>query len=280
MLCVRSTMSILFGITLCWTVGAFGQDGARTSARPADTATEEGRHIFESRCAACHGLDGRGAERAPDIATRAGVRGRSDADLLRIIRDGIPTGGMPGFGALDEGAAQSLVRYLRMLQGKSGERIVAGDPAKGQAIFFEKGRCAECHVIEGKGGFLGSDLSGFAAARAEEEIREAITKPSRRGRLGGSVVVTLRDGSKISGVVRNEDNFSLQLQTLDGGFRLLGKTEVADIARQPDSLMPSTYGSTLAPRELDDLIAFLARTAGRNTSATSKRNKEEGEDED
>src|SRR5256885_3414602 len=274
------TTGVLCGIALCLTLAASAQNDPRTSARPTDAATAEGRHIFESRCAACHGLDGRGAERAPDIATRASVRARSDADLSRIIRDGIPTAGMPGFGGLDEGAARSLVHYLRMLQGKSGERIVAGDAAKGQAIFFGKGRCAECHVVDGKGGFLGSDLSGFAAARAAEEIREAITKPIQRGRLGGSMTLTLGDGSRISGVVRNEDNFSVQLQDLQGGFHLLGKAEIADLVRQSQSLMPSDYGSTLAAHELDDLIAFLARTAEHNRVAAAKRNKDEEGDEE
>jgi len=32
-----------------------------------------GRQIFESSCSGCHGLDGRGAERATDISTRPQV---------------------------------------------------------------------------------------------------------------------------------------------------------------------------------------------------------------
>jgi len=275
---------VAWGISLYLSaLGAPGQAAAGRSAhraQAADTGVAKGREIFESRCAACHGLDGRGGERAPDIATRTSVQRRSDAALTLIIHDGIPAAGMPGFGTLDEGAAQSLVRYLRMLQGKTGEAMPAGDSAKGRAIFFGKGRCAECHMIEGNGGFLGSDLSGFGAARAPEEIREAIIKPSQRGRLGGNVVVTLRDGSKLSGVVRNEDNFSLQVQDLQGAFHLLAKAEVADLTRLTESLMPSNYGSILSPGELDDVIAFLARTAAHGRAATSRKKQQEGEDED
>src|SRR5207237_2155135 len=71
-------------------------------------ALAEGRQAFDTRCAGCHGLDGRGGERAPDIATRSAVQGRSDANLTRIIRNGIPRAGMPGFGSLDDGTAKSL----------------------------------------------------------------------------------------------------------------------------------------------------------------------------
>ena len=277
----RVVMITALGAALCGIAVAMPahQPAPPPRAQQTDTGIAQGRQIFESRCAACHGLDGRGGERAPDIATRASVQRRSDMALTQIIRNGIPAAGMPGFGALDEGAARSLVRYLRMLQGKTGERALAGDSEKGKAIFFGKGRCSECHMVEGSGGFLGSDLSGFGAARAPEEIREAITKPTQRGRLGANVVVTLRDGSKVSGVVRNEDNFSLQLQKVDGGFHLQTKIDVAEIARQSDTLMPSDYGSTLQPHELDHLVAFLASAADHNKAAVSKTKKEE-EDED
>ena len=284
MLSPRVVGSIAFAAALCGiALGVAAQDAARDSVRHAESANAgpaEGRQVFESRCAGCHGLDGRGGERAPDIATRTSVQERSDAALSRIIHDGVPTAGMPAFGALDADAIRSLVRYLRMLQGKADGPAVAGNFENGSAIFFGKGRCSECHTIEGKGGFLGSDLSGFGASRSTEEIRNAIIKPNREGRLGGSVVVTTRDGSKHSGLVRNEDNFSLQLQTRDGGFLLLAKDELADIARSSESLMPSDYGSTLAPRELNDLMAFLVHTAAHAKTPSTRKKHEEAENEE
>ena len=56
--------------------------------------------MFESVCATCHGLDGRGGERGPNVATRAEVQQLSDADTLRILQAGIPAAGMPAFSAL------------------------------------------------------------------------------------------------------------------------------------------------------------------------------------
>jgi cytochrome c oxidase cbb3-type subunit III len=279
---ISTATSLLVAMTM-WALplGASAQDAAKQPehrAPAADASSAEGRKRFESRCAACHGLDGRGAERAPDIATRESVQQRSDADLSRIIHDGIPASGMPAFNTLDETETRALVRHLRSLQGKSEGTKVAGDPARGSAVFFEKGRCVECHLIEGKGGFLGPDLSAFGASRKAQEIHDAIVKPSRNGRLGERVVVAMRDGTKYSGLVRNEDNFSLQLQDLNGGFHLFSKTEVAKINRESESLMPSDYGSTLAPRELDDLIAFLVRAAEQTKAAQQKRENEEDEE--
>src|SRR5882762_5186158 len=56
----------------------------QTSANP-----RPGAEIFATSCSECHGLDGRGGERAPNIATRPAIRQFSDADLTRIIQQGI-----------------------------------------------------------------------------------------------------------------------------------------------------------------------------------------------
>src|SRR2546430_12550195 len=195
---------------------------------------------------------------------------------------------MPGFGSLDDGTAQSVVAYLRRLQGKSEAARLAGDMGKGRALFFGKGQCSQCHMIAGQGGFIASDLSMFGVTRSGEEIRDAIVRPNsvrpnNGGRRGGSVMVTTKDGHKYSGVLRNEDNFSLQLQSLDGEFHLFAKAEIDSVTRAAESLMPTDYGSTLAPGELDDLIAFLASSATpeRRAAASKKKSKQdEGEEEE
>jgi cytochrome c oxidase cbb3-type subunit III len=234
------------------------------AARRADgqVSLADGRQVFESRCAACHGLDGRGGERAPDIATRATLQRRSDAELAHIVQAGIPAGGMPGFATLDEGTLKAVVAYLRLLQGKASDAKLPGAPGNGKVIFFGKGRCAECHMVGGSGGFIASDLTAYGRTRSAEEIREAIVKPDGKGRQGAAVVTT-KDGRKYSGVVRNEDNFSLQLQSLDGAFHLFEKSEVESLARQTEPMMPTDYGSTLSASELNDLLSFLM-ASGKN----------------
>ena len=51
--------------------------------------------MFAARCAPCHGADGKGGERGPDIVSGGRAMGRSIADIERVIRDGVPGGGMP-----------------------------------------------------------------------------------------------------------------------------------------------------------------------------------------
>ncbi len=81
------------------------------------------------------------------------------------------------------------------------------------------------------------------------------------------VVVTTPDGQTLTGVVRNEDNFSLQLQTADGTLHLLNRPELRSIEYQPRSLMPDDYASRLRHEELDDLVSYLLSVA-RNTNTS------------
>jgi putative heme-binding domain-containing protein len=117
-------------------------------------------------------------------------------------------------------------------------------------------------MANGQGGFMGSDLSSFASTQSPVEIRSAITNPNRnldpRKRV---VIVTTANGQVLTGLARNEDNFSLQLQTTDGAFHLLNKSEMQKIEYQPRSLMPDDYASRLSSKELDDLVSYLVSIA-------------------
>jgi putative heme-binding domain-containing protein len=75
------------------------------------------------------------------------------------------------------------------------------------------------------------------------------------------VTATLRNGSVVEGIVRNEDNFSLQLQSVDGAFHLLQKSDIAQVEPHAEPLMPTDYGSTLSPAQLDDLVGYLMSIA-------------------
>ncbi len=231
---------------------------AQLNKAAVDKSANEGKQIFSTICAACHGLDGGGGERGPDISRRPEVRHLSNKALLRIVREGVPGTRMPAFSSLGAASTQSVVRYLRSLQGQRAGAPPPGNPNGGRALFFVKGGCSQCHMANGQGGFMGSDLSNFGGTQSLAEIRSAITDPDRnlesRKRI---VVVMTANGEKLTGLARNEDNFSLQLQTADGTFHLLNKSELRKIEYQNRSLMPDDYGIRLSSKELDDLVSYL-----------------------
>ena len=77
-----------------------------------------GQELYSLHCAACHGAFGEGSS-APDLANPRWLAGVSDADLDRIIRDGVPQTGMRGFsGRLTTHEMWNIVNYLRTLRAR------------------------------------------------------------------------------------------------------------------------------------------------------------------
>jgi putative heme-binding domain-containing protein len=223
-------------------------------------------------CAGCHGLDGRGGEHAPNIATDPKIQALSDRDLLHIVRSGVPSAGMPEFGSsLDEAQIRAVVSYLRILQGQQKPVSITGDSEHGRLLFFGSAGCSACHTVDGQGGFLGADLSAYGNSHSLADIREAIVNPNKNSDTRhGTVVVITRTGGKFTGVLRNEDNFSLQMQTADGSFHFFDKTALVRVEHPAQSLMPSQYESKLGAKNLDDLVSYLVKTSAKQSAAAPK----------
>jgi cytochrome c oxidase cbb3-type subunit 3 len=220
----------------------------------------KGKTTFELKCAVCHGLDGRGGEHAPDIVSPPTVKALSDQGLLDLIHDGIPESGMPGFSNMSPQDARGIITYLRFMQGKSGVGSRQGDPVQGQALFSGKAGCSTCHQITGRSESIAGDLTGFARDHQAGEIKDAILRPDRAAQE--SAIAVARDGRKFSGMIRNEDNASLQLQDADGRFYLLMKSSLLSVQRHSGNRMPLDYGRRLSGTELNDVVAYILREAG------------------
>jgi cytochrome c oxidase cbb3-type subunit III len=250
-------------------------------APPASAAA--GRRVFASTCAGCHGLDARGGERAPDILAMEEVQRMSEVQVSQIVREGTRSKTMPAFGnTLDAAQIHDVAIYLRsLLQSHLEPAAVPGDAAAGKTLFFGKAGCADCHMVVGAGGFLGEDLTSYAESRSISEIRDAVTDPGNNSQHRQKVVsVVTRGGEHFTGIVRNEDNFSLQLQTPDGAFHLLVKSELEQTEYQKQPLMPADYSQRLSAGELNDLISFLMRTAAANGNTQPHGRNRKDPDED
>ena len=251
---IKLLLTVLGAISLAAVGIAFCQSSiGEDSSNPQGL---RGKAVFEVRCATCHGLDGLGGEHAPDIVRQTAVKTLSDQALLGLIHNGIPEAGMPAFPDMGKDDSQALVVYLRFLQGKSGGKSAAGDPLRGRALFFGKAGCAACHS---QGQSVSESLAGFARDHEAAEIGEAILKPPAGGAEAATAIA--RDGQRFSGIIRNEDNASLQLQDEDGRFYLLMKSSLKSVERQSGAPMPTDYGQRLDDGELNDLIGYILHEA-------------------
>jgi PQQ-dependent dehydrogenase (methanol/ethanol family) len=231
-------------------------------AQPSD----EGKRQFQARCAGCHGEDGTGGGHGPNIIDVRRPRASTRQEVRELIRKGLPEAGMPAFPLSDAELDAIATYFLALKTPAAGPAAVAGDLAAGERFFTGKGQCAGCHMVRGRGGIFGPDLSTLGSDRTAAQIEEALRDPgsgSDRGGRGGrgvaqsyrAVIVRLRNGHTIHGLAKNESAFDLQLLGVDGALHLLRKDEISEIAREK-SLMPKTEAT---PAEMRDLIAYLGR---------------------
>ncbi|MFL6304132.1 MAG: c-type cytochrome [Candidatus Sulfotelmatobacter sp.] len=276
---IRKTSGSWFGILLVVLVFGLTVSPAQrgTHSKKSGSSGVVGRNTYNSSCAACHGLDGHGSDKAVNIGAGSDAQHFSDAQLSGIIANGVSGTGMPAFRNLSATQVRAVVLYLRSLQGRAEARSLPGDPKRGKTLFFGKAECSTCHMISGEGGFFGPDLSAYAATAEPTAIREQILKTQRTpAPTYRPAVVTTTDGERLEGLIRNEDNFSLQFQTKDGSFHLFQKSDLRNLERRDTSLMPTDYRDRLSSSELDDLVSFLVSASpDANKAAPSHKKKEE-----
>lgn len=276
---IVKTSGSLLGIALVVLVSGLTFSLAQRGShlKPPSNSGVVGRNTYNASCAACHGLDGHGSDKAVNIGAGADAQHFSDAQLSGIIANGVSGTGMPAFRNLSAKQVQAVVLYLRSLQGRTEVRTLPGDPKRGKELFFGKGECSTCHTISGEGGFLGPDLSGYAATAVPTAIRDQIIKTQRTPAFSyRPAVLTTADGERLEGLIRNEDNFSVQFQTKDGSFHFFQKSDLRNLERRETSLMPTDYRDRLSSSELGDLVSFLvSATPDANKAAPSHKKKEE-----
>jgi cytochrome c oxidase cbb3-type subunit III len=263
------------------------QQSRRTNPLAGDQAAiKEGYSLFRYNCALCHGSDARGGDRGPDLTLGRWVHGESDEDIFQTITKGVPGTQMPANDLSDE-ETWAIVAYLRSVSEKPHK--AAGNPELGKEIFWGKAACGQCHMINGKGGRLGPDLSGIGAARSIRYLVDSIRDPSKDlasmptdpnqdpDAVYDTVTVVTKQGQRFTGVAKNEDTFSIQLMDQREQLHFFTKDQLKEVIHERKSLMPAYDTSVLSDKELQDLVAYLAGLLGPQGSPEQKAVQEKKE---
>jgi len=195
--------------------------------------------------------------------------------MLNVISQGVPNRGMPGFKQLGEARIHALMQYLGQLQGKGTQDHLPGDAARGKTMFFGDAGCSRCHMVAGSGGFLGPDLSSYSQTHTVAQLKAAITNLGEQESRTAIATVITADGHEHRGIVRNEDNFSLQLQSLDGTFHFFSKSAIKADKREPASIMHSDFAAQFTASQLDDLVHYLFSTGGKGPGSERAEEREQ-----
>jgi cytochrome c oxidase cbb3-type subunit 3 len=255
-------------IFMLWGFGPGILPAARGAGQGAPSSNE-GKTLFEGNCAGCHGIDGSGAM-GPNIRHAAATLGPDGIESL--VKVGFIGSGMPTFGQLGDEKISRIVDYVVSFD-QEGSGATPGDPQKGKAVYSSK-NCSQCHIVNGRGGNLGPDLTRIGAVRSPGSLRIAIVSPGSQLPLDAQLAerapfrayVMLRavtkDGREITGMRVNDDTFSIQLRDANGQIHSLRKLDLQTLEELPGhSLMPH-YQDALSETEVGDLVGYLASLKG------------------
>jgi len=216
-----------------------------------------GARSYRSHCAECHGLRGEGG-RGPDLTRGEYRHGSSDAALFKTIDDGIPGTQMPGI-YFEDVQLWQLVAFVRTLAAPRSPQPAQGNRANGETLFFGRAGCAGCHMIQGRGGRSGPDLSFVGSSRNPQHLRTSLLKPSEDFPIPWwTAEAEDKLGNRYSGRRLNEDTYTIQLLDAQRDLISLQKADLRSLrVEDKTSPMPS-YEGKLPASELDDLVAYLS----------------------
>jgi len=242
--------------------------GAPAQARPATNplagdklAIRNGGSMFRTRCAGCHGPAAKG-DVGPDL-TGLWASGFSDGRIFDTVRHGVPGTDMPAADPerVSDREIWQILAYVRTEAASNPPPPITGNAENGARIF--QTMCSTCHMVNGTGGQLGPELSRIGSGRSRAVLLKKVRGPNDNIRPGYEpVTVVTRDGQRIRGVRKNEDEFSIQI--MDLRQRLLGfqKAAVSDVTEEKQSVMPVYGADRLSESDLQDLLRFLGTLRG------------------
>lgn len=228
---------------------------------------EQGRGLFGSQCAFCHGLDAAGGSGGADLTRSDLVAEDVRGDRIgAVVRGGRPDADvpMPAFPAMSDADLAAIVAYIhdqksRAETAEGGRRSVSvEDLASGNARagrrYFEA-NCAQCHSADG-------DLAGIASRMNGLGLLQTMLYPQGRGPRGAdaatpSVTVTTADGSRYRGALVYEDEFTIALtDAADGSYRSFS-TRLVDYAIGDPLAGHLDLLDRMSDRDMHDVLAYL-----------------------
>lgn len=144
-----------------------------------------------------------------------------------------------------------LTKYLAVA---APDALKKADRKLGHALFTK--HCANCHTLFGEGGKIGPELTGSQRQNPEYVLSKILDPSAVVNKDYQMVLLSLDDGRTLTGIVKEENDKTLALQTATELIRV-NKADIAARKVTGLSLMPEGLLQTLSDPEVRALIAYL-----------------------
>jgi putative heme-binding domain-containing protein len=150
--------------------------------------------------------------------------------------------------------ATLMAKYKALL---ASDQLPPGDLSRGRAVFNRT--CLACHRLYDAGGDVGPELTGSDRATPDYILENVLDPSAAVSRDYALTNVATTDGRIISGIIREQNDSSLVIQTANERI-ILPREDLEAIKASSISMMPEGQLERLSPQEVRDLFAYLAST--------------------
>jgi putative membrane-bound dehydrogenase-like protein len=158
---------------------------------------------------------------------------------------------------------QKLIERYKALVTKPGP---PADVMLGRTLFAKT--CQQCHTLFGTGGKVGPDITGSNRANLDYIVSNLVDPSALIGKDYQAVVIQTSDGRTLTGIVRNENQDSVQLALANETVTVL-KSDIDQRELSPKSMMPDDQLKPLSDHDVRSLIAYLGSPAQTPLLATA-----------
>jgi len=150
--------------------------------------------------------------------------------------------------------AALAAKYKALLVSDSNQ---PADRSRGRAVFNRT--CLSCHRLYDAGGDVGPELTGSDRANPDYILENVLDPSAAVSRDYTLTNLATNDGRLISGIIREQSDASLVIQTANERI-VLPREDLEAIKTSAISMMPEGLLEPLSTQEVRDLFAYLAST--------------------
>jgi putative heme-binding domain-containing protein len=151
--------------------------------------------------------------------------------------------------------ADRVAMIARFKEHLTPDKLAQADLGHGRAVFAKT--CAACHTLFDAGGKIGPELTGSQRSNLDYVLSNALDPSAVVARDYQMTLVQTADGRVLSGIIKREDDFSLEVQSATE-LVVVPKGEIESRQTTANSMMPEGLLLSLGEAEVRDLVAYLA----------------------
>jgi putative membrane-bound dehydrogenase-like protein len=171
--------------------------------------------------------------------------------LKRVVGNGF----VEIWGPIDEISGDKQGQFSKYQRLLSDTAISKANPSEGELIYQRT--CYACHIMHGKGGVIGPDLTGSNRTNTAYLLSNILDPNGDVQDDYKTVVITTNDGRTYSGTIISENDRNVTLRVVGQDPISISTSKIQNREVTTKSMMPDGLLNNLTDEEVLNLVAYL-----------------------